>query len=61
MVLIDIESYESSGLIDFFFDPETDRPLDKCPFLEEIGNGLTRCSIHNTKPNFCINYTCEND
>lgn len=58
--LIDIESYESEGLIDFFFDPETGEPLDKCPFLEEIENGLTRCTIHVTKPAFCRNYICTN-
>lgn len=55
---IDIDQYEMSGDIDLFFDPVTEKPLDKCPFLISINDGLTECTIHDTKPTFCRNYHC---
>ena len=55
---IDPDQYEMSGDIDLFFDPETEEPLDICPFFKKIENGLTQCLIHDTKPSFCKNYYC---
>ena len=59
--ILDIESYESFGLIDFLIDPNTDEQLDECPFLEKVKDNYYVCNIHDTKPTFCRNYICENE
>lgn len=55
--ILDIESYESYGLIDFFIDPNTDKKLDVCPFLKKVKNSkIYECTIHEFKPTMCKNY-----
>jgi uncharacterized protein len=41
---------------DLWFDPETGKELESCPFLEQLDNGQYICQIQDSKPERCKNF-----
>lgn len=37
-------------------DPDTQKPLNICPFIERAETGLTLCRINHTKPDMCRDF-----
>ena len=57
----DILSYADIYPLDFadlWFDPRSGRELSRCPFLKKVGRKKYECTIYDTRPEQCRDWSC---